>query len=120
MFQLVDIEETDPQFEQYLRSHIVDGKLDIDGIFCGTDQMAYCIHNVLQNMGIRVPEDVQIIGFDGLQKFGVHEPFCSSIAQPAHAIAETCVDILLSEDRSKTPAMVCLPVTYVPGGTTKE
>lgn len=120
MFQLVDIEETDPQFEQYLRSHLVDGKLDIDGIFCGTDRMAYCIHNALQNMGIRVPEDVQIIGFDGLRKFGVHEPFCSSIAQPAQAIAETCVDILLSEDRSKTPAMVCLPVTYVPGGTTKE
>lgn len=120
MFQLVDIHETDPKFEQYLRSHLVNGKMDIDGIFCGTDRMAYCIHTTLQKMGVRVPEDVQIIGFDGLRKFGVQEPYCSSIAQPAQAIAETCVDILLSEDRSKIPAMVCLPVSYVPGGTTKE
>ena len=30
------------------------------------------------------------------------------------------VDILLSEDRSKLPALTCLPVTYRPGGTTRD
>ena len=120
MFQLVDAEEDDPRFEEYLRSHLKHGTLDIDGIFCGTDRMACCIKTMLRKLGVRVPEDVQIIGFDGIRKFGGPEPFCSSIAQPARAIAETCVDILLSEDRSKIPSLVYLPVSYAPGGTTKE
>ncbi|MCI8688056.1 MAG: hypothetical protein HFF57_07035 [Lawsonibacter sp.] len=35
-------------------------------------------------------------------------------------LAETSVDMLLREDRSNLPSLVCLPVAYAPGGTTKE
>ena len=29
-------------------------------------------------------------------------------------------ELLLREDRSNLPSLVCLPVSYAPGGTTKE
>ena len=38
----------------------------------------------------------------------------------AEKMAETCVDLLLAKDRSNIPALVCLPVSYAPGGTTRE
>ncbi|MBR6398323.1 MAG: substrate-binding domain-containing protein, partial [Lachnospiraceae bacterium] len=83
------------------------------------DQLAVIIVKMLEQMGLSVPEDVQIIGFDGLMNFD-ETPYCSSIVQPVAKMAETAVDILLSEDRSKLPALTCLPVTYRPGGMTRD
>lgn len=120
ILELIDTSEDDPRVEEFLRSYMEDGKLTIDGIFCGTDRMACVIRRLLARMEVRVPEDVQIIGFDGLRVFGDQEFYCSTIIQPVEAIAQTCVNILLSEDRATIPAMVCLPVTYGAGGTTRE
>lgn len=108
------------QFREFFRSHIRDGKLDIDGIFCSTDFLACRIRAMLEEMGLRVPEDVQVIGFDGIRQFGTGALFCSTIIQPVQKIAETCVDLLLAKDRSNIPALVCLPVGYASGGTTRE
>lgn len=75
---------------------------------------------MLQEMDVRVPEDVQIIGFDGIRRFGGEELYCSTIVQPIQKLAETAVDLLLTKDRSNIPALVFLPVAYAPGGTTRE
>lgn len=107
-------------FRDFLRSHIQGGKLDINGIFCSTDLLAWRIQGILEELGFRVPEDVQLIGFDGIRRFGGEALYCSTIVQPVAKIAETCVDLLLTKDRTRIPALVCLPVSYAPGGTTRE
>lgn len=117
--RLTDGESMD-LFWDFFRSHITDGKLDIDGIFCSTDLLAWRIQCMLKEMGVRVPEDVQLIGFDGIRRFGGEELYCSTIVQPLQKLAETAVDLLLTKDRSNIPAMVFLPVSYAPGGTTRE
>ncbi len=107
-------------FEDFLREHLRDGKLDFDGIFCVTDSLAYQIVRSLRAMGVRVPEDVQIIGFDGTKYFGDQDYFCSTIVQPLDQIAETCVEMILEKALSKAPSLVCLPVQYAYGGTTRQ
>lgn len=111
---------TSENFHEFFLSHITGGKLDIDGIFCSTDFLAERIRGILANLNIRVPEDVQIIGFDGIRQFGTGRLFCSTIIQPVEKLAETCVDLLLASDRSNIPSLVCLPGVYAPGGTTQE
>lgn len=105
-------------FVDFLNEHFHEGKLDFDGIFCVTDAVAHQIIGTLTDMGLSVPGDVQVIGFDGCRHFGDLELTCSTIIQPVGAIAETCVDLLLSSDRSQLPSLVCLPVTFGFGGTT--
>lgn len=107
-------------FLDYFRTHIKDGKPDFDGIFCSTDYLAAQICRTAKEFGLRVPEDIQIIGFDGIRRFDTGEYYCSTIVQPVAKIAETCVDILLRPDRDNIPALTCLPVTYAVGGTTRE
>ncbi|MCM1026428.1 MAG: LacI family DNA-binding transcriptional regulator [Roseburia sp.] len=107
-------------FEDFLQEHITDGKLEFDGIFCVTDSLAHQIIHSLKSMGIRVPEDVQIIGFDGSQYYGDLEYCCSTIVQPLEDIAETCVDLVLQKNSSRPPSLVCLPVSYAYGGTTRS
>lgn len=111
----------DPEaFRTFLLSHMSEGKLDIDGIFCSTDLLAWRVRHILEDLGIRVPEEVQLIGFDGIRRFGAESLYCSTIVQPVQKLAETCVDLLLEKDRSRTPALICLPTSYAPGGTTRE
>lgn len=106
-------------FEGFLHEHYRDGKLDFDGIFCVTDSLAHQIVVTLQTMGVRTPEDVQIIGFDGVRHFGDLELTCSTIVQPVEEMAAACVDMVLERRTTKMASLVCLPVSYAYGGTTK-
>ncbi len=107
-------------FRAFLSRHMENGKLAYDGIFCATDALAIHIRGMLADLGVRVPEDVQLIGFDGIRRFTTNDLYCSTIVQPIRRLAETCVDLLLRENRSNLPRLICLPVTYASGGTTRE
>ncbi len=106
-------------FEDYLQEHMCGGRLDFDGIFCVTDRLAHQIRGSLQMIGVRVPEDIQIIGFGGIRSFGDLEFDSSTIVQPLEELAETCVNLVLNHRPEKAPALICLPVRYAYGGTTK-
>ena len=107
-------------FRAFLRSHTDRGRLACDGIFCNTDRLAFYVRDMLAELGQRVPEDVQIVGFDGVRRFGNDGFYCSTIVQPMGQLAETSVNILLEEDRSNLPSLICLPVSYAAGGTTRD
>lgn len=107
-------------FEDFLKENLHDGKLAFDGLFCVTDTLAHRIIGSLQYLGLRVPEDVQVIGFDGVRHFGDLEYTCSTIVQPLEEIAEACVNMVLEKDEKTSPSLICLPVTYAYGGTTKK
>lgn len=108
------------EFYPFFREHMTNGKLDFDGLFCVTDHVAYHVIKMLHRLHIRVPEDVQVIGFDGIQYFGDSEYTCSTIVQPVPELAEMCVELLLQETLQSKPPLVCLPVTYAYGGTTLD
>jgi LacI family transcriptional regulator len=107
------------EFRIFLEEHFHDGRLDFDGIFCVTDMLAYEVIGMLVQMNLRIPEDVQVIGFDGIKLFG-DMYVCSTIVQPLPEIAQMCVDLLLQDNVSSKPPLVCLPVSYEPGGTTRD
>ena len=121
-YEMKIISDGDPysEFEKFLAEHIHEGRLSFDGIFCVTDALAYSVIKTLQKLNQKVPEDVQIIGFDGTRHFGNKDYTCSTIVQPVPEMAEMCVDLLLRENTSAKPPLVCLPVTYAYGGTTLE
>ncbi len=107
-------------FDDFLAAHVHDGRLDYDGLFCCSDLAAWYACNKLREMGIRIPEDVQVIGYDGIRAFGEGDYLVSTIVQPVQEIAETCVSTILSEDFSSRPSLICLPVEFADGGTTKK
>lgn len=121
-YEMLILEDSEPfdKFDAFLSEHMIQGKLSFDGIFCVTDQVACYIVKVLRGMHLRIPEDVQIIGFDGIRQFGDSEYMCSTIVQPVLEIAQECVDLLLQESASAKPPLICLPVSYVYGGTTLD
>ena len=59
---------------------------NFDGVFAANDQMAMGAIDVLTENGIRVPEDVKVIGFDGIEQAASFNPPISTIAQPSYEL----------------------------------
>ncbi len=92
-----------------------------DGIFANTDFDACICKEVLTDMGVRIPDDVQLIGFDGLKRFySPDKCYVSSICQPIKELAKKCVEMVINESEEVLPSLTLLPVHYCYGGTTKE
>ncbi len=118
--KIINDGESYDEFRKFLTEHMDNGKLAFDGIFCVTDSLAYLVIKMLKQLHLKVPEDVQVIGFDGTQLFGEKKYICSTIVQPVQDIAEMCVELLLQDKTLAKPPLVCLPVSYGYGGTTLE
>lgn len=113
-------EDTEAPFYRFLEAHILGETPEYDGIFCNSDGLAARVCAFLRGRGIRVPGDVQVIGYDGIVDFATGRYVCSTIVQPIAEMAETAVRFLLNPDRALSPANIALPVYFAPGGTTKE
>src|SRR5690554_1435188 len=60
----------------------------IDGIFAYSDTMALVISSLLQKLGKRIPEDVQIIGYDNTPFVEWIRPSLTTIAQPINLLGK--------------------------------
>lgn len=65
-----------------------------DAMICANDAMAISVCRVFQNNGIRIPEDVIITGFDGLDEIYFTTPKISSVCCDSSVIADTAYDVL--------------------------
>lgn len=117
---MVNDEETEAPIYRFLLEHLGAGKPDFDGIFCNTDGLALRICSFLREQGVRIPEDVQIIGYDGILNFANGMYLCSTIVQPILKMAERSVDIILGDDPHPDNSSHVLPVFYASGGTTRD
>lgn len=60
----------------------------IDGIFAYSDTMALVISSILQRLGRKVPEDVQIIGYDNTPFVEWIHPPLTTISQPINLLGK--------------------------------
>ena len=70
---------------------------DFSAIFAAADVMAIGAMRALRDNGLRVPEDVSVMGFDGLKLGDYLIPNLSSVAQNVEEMAKESVSILLDQ-----------------------
>jgi LacI family transcriptional regulator len=69
----------------------------IDGIFAGNDVMAVGALKAVQQLGLRVPEDVAIIGYDGIPLTEMTTPELSTISQPIYEMGAIAARLLVKK-----------------------
>jgi len=67
-----------------------------DGVVCRNDHVAAILIQSLNTLGIKVPKDIKVVGFDDCQLAEILSPPLTSMRQPADAIATTAFRMLLS------------------------
>ena len=68
---------------------------DTTAVFAMSDMVAMGVIRALKDINRRVPEDVSVVGFDGVEMGKYFIPSLSTIVQPQEEIARQSVDVLL-------------------------
>ena len=74
-----------------------------DGLFCWNDEAAVGANRALADLGLRVPEDVAIIGSDGIRETLYSVPALSTMSQPFAEMCELAWEYLMN--RLQEPAI---------------
>jgi LacI family transcriptional regulator len=80
------------------------------GLLCEGDRVALGLMAGLSDGGLRVPEDVAVIGFDGIAEGRCSRPRLTTVAHPRDHLVELSLDALIGhvEDRDAPPIHVKL------------
>ncbi|MFB5191315.1 LacI family DNA-binding transcriptional regulator [Alicyclobacillus fastidiosus] len=68
-----------------------------DGIFCANDIMALGVLDAARHLGIRVPEDVSVVGFDDISLAGWKAYSLTTVRQPVAEMVNATVERLVNE-----------------------
>jgi len=78
--------------------------VDFDGVFCVTDTTAIGVLRGLADLGVDVPRQVKVIGFDDVAEAAFTVPSLSSVDPGIQEIAEKAVDLLVGRISGRLPA----------------
>ena len=79
------------------------GKNPVTGIFTTADNCAYRIYSEAYRMGIRVPDDLSVIGFDDLNMSAMITPPLTTVRQDIKKKAAVTCDLLMKHIRETDP-----------------
>lgn len=73
-------------------------------IFCASDQVAFGLISKLTEAGIRVPDDISVVGFDDIEQAEYYIPRLTTIRQDRQLLGQTAADLIVRrlEDESET------------------
>jgi LacI family transcriptional regulator len=99
-------------FEQESGADCIENLLAADpeltAVFCASDMMAIGAIQRLKQLGKRVPEDVAVVGFDGLELTQFLTPSVTTIVQPRHRFGVEAVNLLVRMMAGETPEPIIL------------
>jgi LacI family transcriptional regulator, repressor for deo operon, udp, cdd, tsx, nupC, and nupG len=65
-----------------------------DAVFCANDEMAIGAQKAIYQNGLRIPEDVAVVGFDDLRFGAFATPSLTTIGQPTAELGETATRMM--------------------------
>jgi LacI family transcriptional regulator len=93
---------------------------DFTAVFAISDMIAIGVIRALWDQGLRVPEDVSVIGFDGIELASYITPSLATMRQPVDEIAKISVSLLLDSIQGKPSRHVLLDTEPVTGDSIRS
>lgn len=103
-----------------LIQEVLDNNPDIDGVFA-TDTIALAIIKELSKRNKHIPNDVKVVGYDGLSICALTYPTLTTIQQPIRELSKQAVKTLINlinKNDTCIEKKIILPVSLKRGNTT--
>ncbi|MDI1460978.1 LacI family DNA-binding transcriptional regulator [Catellatospora sp. KI3] len=78
---------------------------EVTAVFCANDQQALGMLRALHERGVRVPEDVSVVGFDDIPEAAYLSPPLTTIRQDFDEVGRRCLAALLDILETRGPAL---------------
>jgi DNA-binding LacI/PurR family transcriptional regulator len=91
-------------------------------VVAGNDEIAYGLWRSLSRQGIRVPEEISLVGFDDREEAVLMDPPLSTVRVDKEEIGKTCMKMLLERLHHPQMAFSCrvLPTEFLIRGTVRQ
>ncbi|WP_339242628.1 LacI family DNA-binding transcriptional regulator [Paenibacillus sp. FSL R5-0517] len=95
---------------------------DTDGVIASNDIAAMAVLHEASRIGRKIPDDVQVIGFDDIPMSSLLSPALSTIHQPAYEMGREAAGLLIKlvEQAAIENKNIQLPVSFIERGTTRK
>lgn len=87
-------------------TELVEKYPQMDAIFCSNDQMSLGLLHYAHAHGIRIPDDLAVVGFDDLAEAAYFTPALTTIRQPLRELGLLAVKTLLAQIEGTEPLFV--------------
>ena len=84
---------------------MLDHQKPFTAVITGSDLIAIGAVKALRRNGIRVPEDVEVMGFDNIDLSSIFEPSLSTVSKPHYAMAQEAARMLLDVIGGRPPVI---------------
>jgi LacI family transcriptional regulator len=103
-------EDSSPLVGYTVMQRLLKKTRDFTAVFAYNDISAIGAMRALSEMGLRVPHDVSVVGFDDIQSAAFHSPSLTTVRQPLRKMGEIAATVLLkrlgqSQDRGERIAV---------------
>jgi DNA-binding LacI/PurR family transcriptional regulator len=76
-------------------NRLIDDGASFTGVFIGNDSMSFGAHTALRERGLRVPQDISIVGFDDLPESAHFVPGLTTVRQDFQLLGRLAVEYLV-------------------------
>jgi DNA-binding LacI/PurR family transcriptional regulator len=81
----------------YEAGSVLAGDPDVSAVFVANDQMALGVMRAFHERGVRIPEDVSVVGFDDMAESADFWPPLTTVHQRFEAVGSTAVELLVEQ-----------------------
>ena len=123
--------ETNEDFVKYTQSINPEEALEIsnqllsktekpDGFFCANDSSAVSVIQSARRLGISIPEQLKVVGFNNDPVSTIIDPQLTTVAHPAISMGEIAAQHILDKDKNEPETVTLETQLIVRGSTVKE
>jgi len=112
----IEINDPSPQLGYPYGKQLLGRKKPFTALFAYNDISAIGAMRAFQEAGLRIPEDVTVVGFDDIQSAAFNSPSLTTVRQPLGKMGEIAAETLISRiesERQYPPEIAIEPVLVV-------
>lgn len=90
-----------PYCGYHMTNEVLDKMPEVTAIFTYNDQLAVSAYYAIQMRGLKIPDDMSIVGYDNIELANLMRPALTTVEQPIYEIGRSAAELIISKIRDQ-------------------